>query len=121
MNNSSPLESLLSPYTMGTWVCWILLLFCAGWFRRWRGIILGELTVATTVFMLHLRWMHEAMTQFDVRGKLTLDAHFFVGVTLSAMVVDVILFPAGLLGLLARAGNRQRPSSAPPPLPRAGE
>jgi hypothetical protein len=65
--------------------------------------------------------MHEAMTQFDVHGKLTLDAHFFAGVILSAMVVDVILFPAGLLGLLARAGNWQLRQSAPPPLPRAGE
>jgi hypothetical protein len=68
--------------------------------------------------MLKLRWMQEAMTQFDRHRNTGVDVYFFVGVALSAVVIAVILFPVGLIGLLVGSRSRPRVESTPPPLPR---
>jgi|GEM_PF-1502811 len=124
MNEMTPTWLPPLPYDTSTWLCWILLAFCAAWWRRWRGICFGQLAVGATILMLNLRWVHDAMSQPAWRGTPNLDAGFFLGLMLHVILINGILLPVSVAGLLLGLRKRTSPEnlqdptiSTPPPFP----
>jgi hypothetical protein len=112
------------PYDTLTWTGWILLAFCAAWWRRWRGIFFGQLGVGATILMLNLRWLHDAMSQPGWRGTPNLDSGFVLGLMLHVILINGILVPVSVAGLLLGLRKRTPPEnfqdptiSTPPPYP----
>lgn len=100
MNESSSTFFSHLPYDTLTWLWWVLVVFLAVWWRRWRGMVFGHLTVAASILMLNLRWIHAAMSAPGWKGTPNMDRYFVVGLIVHMALINGILLPLSLLGLL---------------------
>jgi len=122
MNDTDSTGYFSLPYDTVTWLSWIALAFLLALFRRWRGIILAQIAVATTILMLHFRWSHSSMHQWEGNSTVKVDIFLMVLAIGHSVVVGIILFPVSALGLMLaprrnQPGTKKAADPGPPPLP----
>ncbi|MFO1491930.1 MAG: hypothetical protein U1F77_02135 [Kiritimatiellia bacterium] len=102
-------------YSVPTWLAFgVIALGVARLFPPWC-IPIGHLVVAAGIFWLDCAWVSEEMRQPEWDGAPDFDAVFAVGVLLRILLVNTVLLPLTLLGVLLRRRRFRRPESPPQP------
>lgn len=87
----------LLSYSPWTWLYFFVVAIVTAYCLRIPGILLSQIVVAISIFVLDLYWIQTEMRRPDWDGQPDRDVIFFIGVLVRVLLFNTLLLPVGVI------------------------